>query len=450
MPITVPLDRYLTPVQVAVTRLNSRRLEMQLDHQKTLSIRVVNSSTAATDAIPSDHAVLAPVKASTTSAPHQSEDHELQEINLMQRFDTSGKRYRFFNKDCFDTDVDVYFINGILNNEAEAAASAAKLQQVMDGVLAGKFDINCNVYNIYNPTEGPVVDLLECIDLVAQQAFNIGPGKLFRFLAALAMIVAAPEVALFTALDALYPFWIQTVTKWVNDHNAVNNAQIIADAKSKIDDSISKGKKVFLVAHSQGNLYMNTIYQALDVEDRFYVSLLSVASPAPYVGLPGVTYPYVSRSDDIVVRVTVGNLPPSPVVPSHTEGKLGKFGINHDFVTMYLGDVAVGAVVRSYILAQVTLLLAPYDEGPYNKVRGSVVVEVTGYPKINYPQSARDIDIDLHIYQSTGAHLFYGNQYGSKLDGSVGFLNADVNGFAYTLNGVDYYYILFALNTATA
>jgi len=103
----------------------------------------------------------------------------------------------FSTKDCFDSDVvDVYFINGILNNEAEAAASAAKLQQVMDGVLAGKFDINC----IYNPTDGPVVDL-ECFDLVAQAALNIGQGV--RFLAA-------------------------------------RSGQIIADAKSKIDDFISK------------------------------------------------------------------------------------------------------------------------------------------------------------------------------------------------------------------
>lgn len=74
-------------------------------------------------------------------------------------------------------------------------------------------------------------------------------------------------------------------------------------------------------------------------------------------------------------------------------------------------------------------------------MRGSVIVEVTGYPKINYPQSARDIDIDLHIYMSTGTHLFYANQYGYRTDGSVGYLNADVNEFAYNLNGVDYYYI---------
>jgi len=197
-------------------------------------------------------------------------DHLLQNIDLMEQFDTSGKRYRIYNPECFDSDIDVFFINGILNTPGDAANSATALQQVVNEVLAGTFDIKSKVYNIFNPSEGPVIDLLECVDLVARQAFNIGPGNVFRFLAALAMIIAAPEIAVFTAMEAIYPFWIATVTKWVNDHNAVNNAQIIADAKSKIDESISKGNKVFLVAHSQGNLYMNTIYQALDVEDRFY------------------------------------------------------------------------------------------------------------------------------------------------------------------------------------
>jgi len=148
--------------------------------------------------------------------------------------------------------------------------------------------------------------------------------------------------------------------------------------------------------------------------NRFYVKLLSVATPAPYVGLPGVNYPYVSRSDDKVVVLTVGNLPPSPVVPSHTDGKFGVslFGLNHGFDNMYLGDAAVGALVRSLILAQMKLLLAPYDEGIYNKVRGSVIAEVTGYPYYKYVPSAWDIDIDLHVYEPTGSHIYYSNQCG--------------------------------------
>mmetsp|Transcript_3134 Transcript_3134/g.4337 ORF Transcript_3134/g.4337 Transcript_3134/m.4337 type:complete len:1100 (-) Transcript_3134:1222-4521(-) len=419
----------------ALTKLNYQQSEPEFPNRTYISHKLANL-------IPFND--VRPAAAAPRGSMFQlPNEHSLQNIELMEQFDTSGKRYRIYNPDCFDSDIDVFFINGILNSKVEAAASANKLQTVVNEVLADKFDIKSTVYSIYNPSEGPVVDLLECVDLVAQQAFNIGPGNVFRFLAALAMLVAAPEVSVFAAMEAIYPFWIRTVTKWVTDHNQANNEQIIADAKSKIDESISKGRKVFLVAHSQGNLYMNTIYQALDQEDRYYVKLLSVATPAPYVGLPGVNYPYVSRKDDKVVVLTIGDLPPSPVVPSHTDGKFGisLFGLNHGFDDMYLGDAAVGALVRSYILAQVTLMLAPYDEGPHNKVRGSVIASVTGYPKIKYPQSAWDIDIDLHVYEPTGSHIYYKNQYGGNTDGSLGYLNADVNGYAYTELGVDYYYI---------
>ncbi len=241
-------------------------------------------------------------------------------------------------------------------------------------------------------------------------------------------------IPLFTKIEKQNAFWARAVARWVNTHNVVANTNVIRDAVDKIDQSIREGRKVLIVAHSQGNLYMNNIYQSLDDDDKYYVRLLSVATPASYVGKVGVSYPYVSRYDDLVVKGTPRSLPPSNVQPTLFDD--GIFAMNHNFVTRYLDDPPLCALIQKYSLAQIEDHVKPYVLGKYNKVRGSVIVQAMGYPAYSYFPTKNDFDVDLHIFEPGNTHVYFASYLGD-----AGYIDWDSNGYYFTESGLDYYKI---------
>jgi hypothetical protein len=103
-----------------------------------------------------------------------------EDVEVLEMFDTSVKDYTAYRYLCSDPDIDVFYINGIDNTLEQNTGAVTALAQRLNYL---KFDFNLKItfYGIHNPTEGKVIDLLECIDLVSQQSFNIGPGMVLSF-----------------------------------------------------------------------------------------------------------------------------------------------------------------------------------------------------------------------------------------------------------------------------
>ena len=102
-------------------------------------------------------------------------------VDVLVKYDTSSKDYVTGYSVCSDPDIDIYFINGINVLPEGNAAGVTALYGKLADYLRSSFDLTVQFYGIYNPTDGMVVDLLECVDLVAQQSYKIGPGMVIIF-----------------------------------------------------------------------------------------------------------------------------------------------------------------------------------------------------------------------------------------------------------------------------
>ena len=68
----------------------------------------------------------------------------------------------------------------------------------------------------------------------------------------------------------------------------------------KIHKHLIEGKKVVIVAHSQGTLYTNLIYQGLSTDERQYVGLVYVGAAASL--MRDGTSNYVTNPWDTVIN----------------------------------------------------------------------------------------------------------------------------------------------------
>jgi len=114
------------------------------------------------------------------------------------------------------------------------------------------------------------------------------------------------------------------------------------------EESFDLKHNVLLVAHSQGNLFGNQLYNTLSVEEKKKFTLVSIGTPASHV--LGNTFPssspYTTLNGDYLIKSISGSL------PSNTDG----FG--HTFVDSYLnrGNVVSRANIIQDINDAVNLL----------------------------------------------------------------------------------------------
>lgn len=153
-------------------------------------------------------------------------------------------------------DADIYYVNGVQNNEVQAKFSRGQLQILVEEAI----DTGCQVPDVYlnwNKTEGLSKDLVQAREQLAKGVSLDDPDLL----------------------------------DFIEDYRR----------------SIGLGRKVVVVAHSQGNLYANKAFDVLagdpiDVNAMF--GIIALATPASYVaGQPfpcGDLCKYVTLAEDLV------------------------------------------------------------------------------------------------------------------------------------------------------
>ncbi|CAM9209254.1 unnamed protein product, partial [Ectocarpus fasciculatus] len=163
---------------------------------------------------------------------------------------------------------------------------------------------------------------------------------------------------------------------------------------NEISYRVETGSAVVVLAHSQGNLYVNSAYNGLDSSTvKPYVRVVSVATPSAYA-----PFVYVTRNDDLVVGVIPSALPGNVAATSAGFSDIP----GHYMNPAYLSDPATFSALYAAVVTQVTAVPAPPGSS-YG----------AGFLSATLTWGAEP-DLDLHAYEPGGSHVWYSDQTGES------------------------------------
>lgn len=228
----------------------------------------------------------------------------------------------------------VYFGNGVWVDETSGAKqSVTKLEDLLKQRLTASelatLELPFRLAN--NPSKSGVRDLIEAL---AQQSTS-DYTEIWRWLLGLESL---PE--------ALRPYFEGTLKAAIDkDLTGSIDKSVLDEHVDNYEEAVANGKKVLVVAHSQGNFFVNEAYTLLEQQfhkDAF--GIVAVASPDTYVAKPDS--PHVTTVNDFVItglvqaeRLLLGKRP--ALLPNTTNLSTplstGDF-TGHQFIKSYLEE----------------------------------------------------------------------------------------------------------------
>ena len=301
----------------------------------------------------------------------------------------------------------VFFGNGMFNEQSSADSSLRRLKRMM--ITAGELPDEEWTFELsYNHNEG-IYSLFE----VYRQSMGDQAASFWRWLGS----------------QDLAPEWFQNATHEIAATYDVAEAIIDADLNRHVQryqSLLMEGNRVLVVAHSQGNLYANAAYTNLSQDNRIQISafgVVSVATPASRVAGGG---PYFTLVNDIVIAA-VESLFPGTLDPNVANIPDFADWTNHSFIKSYLNGNQTGPMIVNSALSQANSLSWPTPQ------IGSGPISVT----LTW---GAERDVDLHVNEPDGSHVYYGNMWGSS-----GYLDYD----DVTSWGPEHYYVVDCETLAT-
>jgi uncharacterized protein YfaP (DUF2135 family) len=189
----------------------------------------------------------------------------------------------------------------------------------------------------------------------------------------------------------------------------------VAEHRLQLDTLAAEGQKLLLVAHSQGNLFVNPAYDYVKPK----VGAGSVA--AVHIAPASITQrgEYVLADIDVVInglRVQgAGSVPATNIALPFSSADLS----GHTLVGTYLDSTrAARARVSTMTTTALNSLTTPTAIASRGFFTATLTWDGTG-------------DVDLHAFEPGGGHVYYSNT-----TGAVGYLDVDNT----TANGPEHYY----------
>jgi len=311
------------------------------------------------------------------------------------------------------------FFNGVANTVPQATDSLSRTIGAMStkGIDFMPMDVRLSVF--YNQTSTflslPVHDLFEVFAQRAEEAgFSLrvdsaqdrmelfwlalnGTGEGGYFERFKALLRNAPPLAFFES------FREQISVEYLGAIQGLGETEAIYDShKAKLHSWALEGRRMLLVAHSQGNLFVNKAHQAVVSVDGYDSDSIGVVHVAP--ASRTLSGPYSLSSNDLVIkglRILQGadSLPDANVlkVPSNPI------------------DFTGHAYGKSYLLYTLPMFehVTKNLTNEWNRLARPSIQSNRGLFTATISWSNPG-DIDLHTYEPDGSHVYYGNKSGNS------------------------------------
>ncbi|WP_143026583.1 YfaP family protein [Ferrimonas sediminum] len=317
-----------------------------------------------------------------------------------------------------DKQTNVYFANGINTTLNEAQEVTALLLKVYQSPLEqAEENSTYHFKTAYNYSQGFVTDVVQ----VFQQKLSEDPDGSIAYMVYDLLrsglsndeIRATVTVAL-TRGNLVAALLTDELLQELGDSLAEVAADAMADGDlvntnhSRLySDALINGRRVLVVAHSQGNLFTNTAIAATLNKHPQYadsINYYGVASPAATT-VNGADY--VTADDDRVINllrltetVMAANIDNDPGLLNDTRELL-----NHSFLSSYFdGRLPSRARINAAITALSEQLTYP------EVIAGEGAIRAT----LSWGDQP---DVDLHVFEPGGSHVYYRNKTGE--DGTL-------------------------------
>lgn len=242
----------------------------------------------------------------------------------------------------------VVYGNGVRNTKEQAWYAMEKLQAVVeaDSRFSGRdlrFDLAYNQTSC-RPGDGIGPDLGCILDIRESFVQLVNPEEHSRFWLLMAGLGLPDEQSSFERL----------ANRVANPGPFISDLVVdLVEQAAAYDQHIRSGMTVALVAHSQGNLFGNNVYELLETDEQRAFGMVSVATPADNVlGDESLSAPYVLLGEDPIRRWYV----PFPTFPWNvTNGGPvdDPSWLFHGFVDSYL----TGIVSKERVLTELLRVL---------------------------------------------------------------------------------------------
>ena len=341
---------------------------------------------------------------------------------------------------CTQEQYVVGFFNGVWNTERQASRAREKLSEIILSDTSNSADIDSDSIvfeSFYNHT-GSVAGasaFQDVAEVFIQRADEIAPnysenfelfwssisGDADGFFEAASNIVLSQELNPANTTEAAGELVIGLLSDLYTDistevagvvSDLVSNPPTASDYQrhsSRIKTLALEGNNLLLVAHSQGNLFVNHAYDAALSIENYTASNIGVVHVAPASSI--TNGPHVLADIDAVINgLRVFGLETVPPITVQLPlSHLLSDPSGHTFIGTYLNTtLASFTQTKDFLMSELGRLEVP---DTIEAQQGAFTLTLT------WNGSG---DVDLHTFEPSGTQVYYDNQ-----NGSSGFLDVD-------------------------
>lgn len=298
----------------------------------------------------------------------------------------------------------VYFGNGIMHDEVNSNGSRNLLREAIGTMYVNQpIDFQVSV----NPSGGFLPDLIESFAQKLAEDPTLQWSMFFRWISGQfinsALSIAFDDLIGTRAVNSV----AQEVTR-LSSPAAFSDPTVVRHSETYRDQLLA-GKKILIVAHSQGNLYANAVYRRLASTSGVNISAVSIAAVATPANSVVSGEGYVTTDADQVIGL-VRLVAPATLADNEFSVPLlpAADRLGHGFNEIYISSAF--PQLKSRVLSLTGAALSRLSRVTTDSATGPITTTMTW---------SSPGDVDLHTFEP-GGHVYYGDPRGV-----VGYLDRD-------------------------